>query len=103
MNATKITKHVALTADGVKVSSLTYANTQALQAAADLRELDLVTLTGSSAVFSAKTPAEALAALDHARDHLAAKFGTRGHPTASIPSTRRKLVAAVEAEGQSQD
>ncbi|AET09921.1 hypothetical protein GoPhGRU1p80 [Gordonia phage GRU1] len=82
-----------------KVTGLTLANTRALDDAVHYGHLSGVQITRTTATFTG-TPAEALKRLDAARNALAATFGTRGHPVASIPAVRRKLVAARDLEGQ---
>ncbi|AKJ72422.1 hypothetical protein AU099_gp79 [Gordonia phage GTE8] len=80
-----------------KVDRLTRANTLALEEAITRGYLDGdrcdVGLT--VATFWDATAADALALLDAAREGLARDHGTRGHPVASLPAVRRKLVALL--------
>lgn len=80
------------TATSTKVTTLTGLNMAALKCAQGhgLK----VTLTKTTATFPG-TPAEAIKNLDDIRDIMAALFGVRGHPVASIPAVRRKLQAKL--------
>ncbi|QAY17436.1 hypothetical protein SEA_IDYN_88 [Gordonia phage IDyn] len=77
-----------------KITKLTAANVRALREAVQHGFLSGVE-TGETVATFVGTPADALARLDAARDGLASLFGTRGHPVASIPAVRRKLIAAA--------
>ncbi|QRI45332.1 hypothetical protein SEA_ENNEA_98 [Gordonia phage Ennea] len=78
-----------------KLARLTRANTLALAEALTRGYLpDTVDVGTTVATFPGR-PGEALALLDHARGLLAADHGTRGHPVASIPAVRRKIIACA--------
>ncbi|QZD98934.1 hypothetical protein SEA_ARTI_89 [Gordonia phage Arti] len=80
-----------------KVDRLTRANTLALETAVTRGYLDgdRVDVGRTVATFRDATAADALALLDAAREALARDHGTRGHPVASLPAVRRKLVALL--------
>ncbi|QXN74475.1 hypothetical protein SEA_FLOAT294_92 [Gordonia phage Float294] len=67
-----------------KLARLTRANTLALADTVDV---------GTTVATFPGTPGEALALLDIARQALARDHGTRGHPVASIPAVRRRIIA----------
>ncbi|WGH20875.1 hypothetical protein QLT00_gp92 [Gordonia phage Commandaria] len=81
-----------------KVTRLTGLNASALAEAVTRGYLDgdRVDVGKTTATFRDATAADALALLDAARDMLARDHGTRGHPVASIPAVRRKLVALAD-------
>ena len=83
---------MSATQNTTKVSALTASNVHALQTAQD-HGLD-VTLTKTTASFHG-SPAEALAALDKAREALAREFGSRDTVVRSLHAVRRKLEALV--------
>lgn len=80
-------------AEITKLTGLTRANTLALTEALNKGYLPGMLHVGTTVATFPGTPGEALALLDHARALLARDHGTRGHPVASIPAVRRKLIA----------
>ncbi|QXN73392.1 hypothetical protein SEA_BONUM_87 [Gordonia phage Bonum] len=82
------------------VRRLSALNVRALREAEDAGYLTGVQSLGATvATFYGNTPADVIARLDIARDRLAAVWGTRGHPVASLPAVRRKLDRAARGEG----
>ena len=73
-----------------KVTSLTDSNVAALREALKEPEFYMEALTKTTATFYG-TPAEALAQLADVRATMVWRFGSRGHPVASLPAVRRKL------------
>lgn len=75
-----------------KVTGLTFHNIDALT---DMEVRGLQVTIGKTIATFPGTPAEALEALDVARNKLAQEYGTRGHPVASIPAVRRKIAKQI--------
>ena len=73
-----------------KVRGLTASNVAALREALKEPEFYMEVLLGTTATFYG-TPAEALAQLADVRETMVWRFGSRGHPVASLPAVRRKL------------
>ncbi|QDF19197.1 hypothetical protein KNU64_gp93 [Gordonia Phage Lollipop1437] len=76
-----------------KLARLTRANTLALAEAVTRGYLPDTVDVGTTVATFPGTPGEALALLDIARQALARDHGTRGHPVASIPAVRRRIIA----------